>query len=353
MDAIEYLRDSARTASGEFHAEIVNPAEVDFMLQAVIAAGGWADRLKRALFYGKKLGPSRWGTTSVSLKPELADLVHAMFGCVTESAEIAVHVRDVLTGAKPLDGVNLKEEFGDTLWYVALGLRFLQTDFGETFATNIAKLRKRFPDKFTERAAIDRDLAGERAVLEALPSPAASTGQFMAVEKSHYEALIDAVRFFSSVIKSGEGWTDHCEQAKAAALNPGMAVLEQSSGTDPVHQDGAWYFWDETWADRNGPFAEEATARAELKRYCEYLDNGPAAEPEPGSYWEHTSGTVYQVLFLANLHNNPRYPRTVIYRGPNGNIWSRRADDWHRSMSPIVLSQEPVAAEAQAELPSL
>ena len=54
MDAIEYLRDSARTASGVFHAEIVNPAEVDFMLQAVITAGGWADRIKRALFYGKK-----------------------------------------------------------------------------------------------------------------------------------------------------------------------------------------------------------------------------------------------------------------------------------------------------------
>jgi NTP pyrophosphatase (non-canonical NTP hydrolase) len=248
------------------------------------------------LFYGKQPGPTRWSTSSISLKPELADLIHAMLGCVTESAEIAEHVRDVLTGARPMDAVNLKEEFGDVLWYVALGLRFLQTDFGETFDTNIAKLRARFPDKFTEAAAIDRDLAAERA------------------------------------------------------------VLEQSSGTDPVHQEGdAWYFWDETWADRNGPFPNEATARAELKRYCEYLNGGPAAisEPQPFSRWQHTSGTIYEVLFLTNRHDNPRYPRTVIYRGPNGYIWSRRADDWHRSMSPIVLSQEPVAAEAQAELPSL
>jgi NTP pyrophosphatase (non-canonical NTP hydrolase) len=262
MDANQYLRESARTAAGAFHAEIVNPAEVDFMLQAVIAAGGWADRIKRALFYGKKLGDSRWSTGSVSLKPELADLIHAMLGGITEAAEVAEHVRDVLTGAKPLDAVNLKEEFGDVLWYVALGLRFLQTTFGETFDTNIAKLRARFPDKFTEAAAIDRDLAAERA------------------------------------------------------------VLEQSSGTDPVHQEGdAWYFWDETLADRNGPFPNEATARTELKGYCEYLDGGPAAiaEPLPFSRW----------------------------------LWSRRADDWHRSMSPIVLSQEPVAGEAQAELPGL
>jgi NTP pyrophosphatase (non-canonical NTP hydrolase) len=166
MDATDYLRESARTAAGGFHAEIVNPAEVDFMLQAVIAAGGWADRIKRALFYGTNPGPSRWSTSSVNLKPELADLIHAMLGCVTESAEIAEHVRDVLTGTKPLDAVNLKEEFGDNLWYVALGLRFLLTDFGETFDTNIAKLRKRFPDKFTEQAAVTRDLDGERAVLE-------------------------------------------------------------------------------------------------------------------------------------------------------------------------------------------
>jgi NTP pyrophosphatase (non-canonical NTP hydrolase) len=166
MDANEYLRESARTAAGRFHVEIVDPAEVDFMLQAVIAAGGWADRIKRALFYGKKLGDSRWNTGSVSLAPEMADLIHAMLGGVTEAAEVAEHVRDVMTGAKTLDSVNIVEEFGDQLWYIAMGLCYLDTNFGEAFDANIAKLRKRFPDKFTEEAAINRDLAGERAELE-------------------------------------------------------------------------------------------------------------------------------------------------------------------------------------------
>ena len=180
-----------------------------------------------------------------------------MLGCVTESAEIAEHVRDVLTGEMPQDGVNLKEEFGDVLWYVALGLRFLQTDFGETFETNIAKLRARFPDKFTEAAAIDRDVAAERSLLE------------------QYQAMATAA--------------------------------------------------------------------------------GKPPEPEPFSRWQHTSGLIYEVLFLMNRHDNPRYPRTVIYRGPNGQTWSRRADDWHRSMTAVVgpLSQEPIAAEAQAELPGV
>ena len=65
-----------------------------------------------------------------------------------------------------LDAVNLKEEFGDTLWYLALGLRFLGIGFEETFAANIAKLQARFPDKFTEDAAMNRDPAAERAILE-------------------------------------------------------------------------------------------------------------------------------------------------------------------------------------------
>ena len=38
---------------------------------------------------------------------------------------------------------------------------------------------------------------------------------------------------------------------------------------DPVHEfDGKWYFWDETWADRYGPYDNEDTCRKALDRYC-------------------------------------------------------------------------------------
>lgn len=43
-------------------------------------------------------------------------------------------------------------------------------------------------------------------------------------------------------------------------------------GKDPVHNEsGLWYFWDETWVDRQGPFIDESTARRELKTYAENL----------------------------------------------------------------------------------
>jgi len=42
---------------------------------------------------------------------------------------------------------------------------------------------------------------------------------------------------------------------------------------DPVHEEnGEWYFWNETWADRHGPFENEEAARKALAKYCEYLD---------------------------------------------------------------------------------
>lgn len=53
-----------------------------------------------------------------------------------------------------------------------------------------------------------------------------------------------------------------------------------------------------------------------------------------GSHWLHYSGRTYTIILLANLEStNPRYPVTVVYQGENGNIWSRPASDWNRSMT--------------------
>ena len=49
---------------------------------------------------------------------------------------------------------------------------------------------------------------------------------------------------------------------------------------NPIHEeDCKWYFWDEVWCDRYGPFHTEEIAKAELKRYCE-LVLGYKNEPE-------------------------------------------------------------------------
>ena len=50
---------------------------------------------------------------------------------------------------------------------------------------------------------------------------------------------------------------------------------------DPVHhdEDEGWFFWEETWADRQGPYPTEEIARKELARYVHFIDTGDPGEP--------------------------------------------------------------------------
>jgi NTP pyrophosphatase (non-canonical NTP hydrolase) len=94
------------------------------------------------------------------------DLLHAAMGLTTESGEFMDALKKHVFYGKPLDKVNLKEEVGDLLWYCALALHALDSSFEEVMATNIAKLKARYPDKFEESQAINRDLDKERGILE-------------------------------------------------------------------------------------------------------------------------------------------------------------------------------------------
>lgn len=56
----------------------------------------------------------------------------------------------------------------------------------------------------------------------------------------------------------------------------------------------------------------------------------------PGTHWRHTNGRLYKIEKLTNLPDTEKYPLTVVYVGErNGRNWSRRADDWHRSMKQV------------------
>ena len=93
-------------------------------------------------------------------------LLHAAMGLCTESGEFMDMMKKHILYGKPLDEVNLKEELGDLEWYIALAIDELHTTFGIIFETNITKLRARYPNKFTEHDAMNRDLEKERKILE-------------------------------------------------------------------------------------------------------------------------------------------------------------------------------------------
>lgn len=95
------------------------------------------------------------------------EILHAVIGDASESGEMIDALIPALYENKALDIVNIHEEAGDKLWYLAKLFKFTNTDFGEVMYKNIAKLQKRYPQKFTEQAAIERDLDEERKELEA------------------------------------------------------------------------------------------------------------------------------------------------------------------------------------------
>jgi len=83
----------------------------------------------------------------------------------TEAGEFMTALKKHVFYGKELDLGNLEEEVGDMLWYCALASHALKVDFDVIMWRNIAKLKKRFSDRFTEEDATNRDLEAESEAL--------------------------------------------------------------------------------------------------------------------------------------------------------------------------------------------
>lgn len=98
--------------------------------------------------------------------PKNIRLLHAALGLSTEAGEIQDQLKKSIFYGKSLDTVNLVEEAGDIMWFLAILADALGTSFEEIQEKNIAKLKARYGAKFSEAAALTRDLDTERAILE-------------------------------------------------------------------------------------------------------------------------------------------------------------------------------------------
>lgn len=104
--------------------------------------------------------------TCPKLSTNSEDLLHMALGMQTEAAEISDVFKKKLAYNKDIDWVNVKEEIGDLMWYIMNLCTFNDFDLEEILQTNIDKLKARFPDKFTEEKALNRNLQVERKILE-------------------------------------------------------------------------------------------------------------------------------------------------------------------------------------------
>lgn len=83
-------------------------------------------------------------------------LVHAHLGMSSETGEIGDCLKKHLVYGQELDKENLIEECGDVMWYISLMLSALDVSLEDCMKQNIEKLKKRYPEKFTEELAAKR-----------------------------------------------------------------------------------------------------------------------------------------------------------------------------------------------------
>lgn len=100
------------------------------------------------------------------------NLIHAALGLTSDAGEFATAVKSYAVYNKPLNPEirkegeqtleeNMIEELGDSLWFIALACEVLGTSMGAVMRANIEKLAKRYPDKYSDEAAIARADKGE------------------------------------------------------------------------------------------------------------------------------------------------------------------------------------------------
>jgi NTP pyrophosphatase (non-canonical NTP hydrolase) len=86
-------------------------------------------------------------------------LSHCAMGIGSEAGEILTELKRVVHYGAELDEkviAHLREEMGDLTWYLAVLCEALEIPMNQVARENIAKLFKRFPEKFSEADAMAR-----------------------------------------------------------------------------------------------------------------------------------------------------------------------------------------------------
>lgn len=172
----DYIEEANVTMSDAYYSDRVSHQAFLTHVREAVDALKKLDVIKKALFYGRHAGEGMYLPHEHDIfvhrlhddGPQAVRILHGIIGLATEAGELLEALAKSVEG-ETLDRVNLVEECGDVQWYIAALLRVLHVEFDDVHRINIAKLRKRFPNKFTEYEANNRNIEAERKVLEAKP----------------------------------------------------------------------------------------------------------------------------------------------------------------------------------------
>ena len=95
------------------------------------------------------------------LDKDKIDLLHCAIGASTETGELLDAFKKNIYYGKELDLINIGEEIADVMWYLSNLARLCNLDFEVLLQNNINKLKVRYPEKFTNELAMNRNLDAE------------------------------------------------------------------------------------------------------------------------------------------------------------------------------------------------
>lgn len=87
---------------------------------------------------------------------QILDLLHGAVGVSGEAGELLDCIKKSWVYNKPIDEANIIEECGDTLFYIQMICNNLGVDLTFLLEQNVLKLRKRYPDGYSDAAAQTR-----------------------------------------------------------------------------------------------------------------------------------------------------------------------------------------------------
>lgn len=180
----EYSKDAMRTESTIEQVRL-NPVFFLSVLEVAIAAGNMLDQMKKHAFYEKdydvdsivanfhqivsgldgikgSVAELESNETNFEIDPRI---FHAIVGISTESTEL-LEALDI--NGTNIDAINLLEESFDIDWYQFILMSALGGNLENVWDKGIEKLKLRYPDKFTNKNATNRDLDAERTVLDTI-----------------------------------------------------------------------------------------------------------------------------------------------------------------------------------------
>lgn len=92
----------------------------------------------------------------ISDNQSMQALVHGSLGLAGETGEVVDMIKKHLIFNKPLDTDKLKKELGDVLWYMSVIIHEIGSSYEEIMQMNAEKLDARYPQGFSEQAALER-----------------------------------------------------------------------------------------------------------------------------------------------------------------------------------------------------